>query len=367
LPIYGGFLTTTFVVHDSMVGILDVGGGSSSSDNFEPAFLRSTDSGASWTGTPLPTLDLFVSPRVIASDHFDGNRIYVWCDAVASPDYLCRSTNGGLDFEVIQDGFLATDAFVDPTDANRVFAIRKDTPGDVQLSTDGGLVWESRSAGLPSAQSSALLEDPSDPDHFAAVYRTAGVYVTEDGGLSWAPAPLPGYTSQAIIDADWDPSTDRFFLLTTEDGAYVSGVGFVSIDLATSSTNSICYEPLSQSALVGTEYASVLRLDIGSAVSTSSIAHSPADLTIRAHPNPSDRGFRFELHLSRTAEHAGLAIFDISGRRVAAPFSGTLSEGAHILEWTGQMSSGLRASPGIYFARLEASGRVATTRITLIE
>ena len=94
---------------------------------------------------------------------------------------------------------------------------------------------------------------------------------------------------------------------------------------------------------------------------------SPRNFVIQAYPNPSDGAFRFELHLPQSAEHAGLAIFDISGRRVAAPFAGTLSEGAHVVEWAGRLSSGLRASPGVYFARLKANGRVATTRITMVK
>lgn len=361
-----GFSVTTFAVHESIEGILDVGGGSPSSDTFDPGFLRSTNSGASWTGIAVPMLDMFVAPRTIASDHLDGSKIYLWCETAGYvPHYLCRSING-QEFEVIHDGFLASDAFVDPTDANRVFAIREEAPGDVQLSTDGGFIWTTRSAGLPSGQSTALLEDLANPDHFAAVYRTVGVYVTEDGGISWTSVPLPGYASQTVIDADWDPVTDRFFLLTLEDGAYVNGAEFVSNGLFTSSLKSICYDPLSQSAFVGTEYASVFRLDVGGAVDASVFDVSPSDLALQVRPNPSSGEFHFELNLPRATSGASFAIFDVRGRRIATPFAGELSRGKQVIDWSGKTSTGERAVPGVYFVRLEADRRTATTRITLL-
>jgi len=365
----GYFQPSVFEVNPTIAGILYEAGYTFSIDGQDPGFIWSLDSGVTWTGASFPTNSLWTEPKLIAADHLDGHTVYVWSDSEVP--YLCRGTSVGsfLDFNIVHEGFLAAGAVVNPGDADRVFAIRRDAPGDVQLTTDGGITWISRSIGLPSGQAVTLLGDAASPggQGLVAVYRTAGVFKTLNGGVSWSPVALPGYASQPIIDADLDPATDRLFLATQSAGVYVSGAGFVGTGLPTAVLASIRYDQTSQSVLLATNHASVLRLDVGSAVDATVIDEMPTKLAISARPNPSTGVLRFELNLPNATSHAEVIIFDVSGRRIATPFSGALSTGKHGVEWRGRMESGKRPAPGVYFARLEAEGKVATTRITVVE
>jgi uncharacterized membrane protein len=68
-------------------------------------------------------------------------------------------------------------------------------------------------------------------------------------------------------------------------------------------------------------------------------------------PNPSSALTRldFELPGAATAE---LAVFDLSGRRVATLVQGEQSPGRHSATWDGREAGGERVAAGVYFARL---------------
>ncbi|HET9887582.1 MAG TPA: T9SS type A sorting domain-containing protein, partial [bacterium] len=204
-------------------------------------------------------------------------------------------------------------------------------------------------------------------DRLAAVYRTAGVYTTENAGLSWNAVVLPGYNGQTIVDADWDPDSNRFFLAIENGGAYLSGVGFISQGTITSTPTSISYEPLSKIVLLGTQYASVSLLDPGSVVDAPFISSAPQlEMAIHARPNPSRGQFDFDVHVGKEGA-ARISIVDVRGRRVAVPFEGRLDQGRHSIHWeaNGSGASG-RIVPGIYFAQIDTAGRSATTRLVIL-
>jgi hypothetical protein len=61
-----------------------------------------------------------------------------------------------------------------------------------------------------------------------------------------------------------------------------------------------------------------------------------------------------------------LAIFDAGGRRVRTLASGAWPAGEHAIRWDGTNERGEPAGPGLYFARLQAGGRVLTRRLAMI-
>jgi photosystem II stability/assembly factor-like uncharacterized protein len=71
--------------------------------------------------------------------------------------------------------------------------------GKVKLSTDGGATWSDRSSGLPTFAPppvSRLAADPADDAILYAELEGAGLYRTENGGLSWDEVqPPPGEPS----------------------------------------------------------------------------------------------------------------------------------------------------------------------------
>jgi len=353
-------------------GLIEELGGHYSMDTFYATYRRSTDGGLNWTGGALPTPDVegFCPTSygtAVASDPISGQTVYVWVDACGNA--LCRSTNGGVTFDIVQVGGPATiDAKIDPTDPQRVFAMEWPYSGLVKLTTDGGVTWTPRSSGLPTGVPTgwgiALLMDSSNPDRLAAVYRTAGVYTTQNAGLSWSAVVLPGYNGQTIVDADWDPQSNRFFLAIENGGAYVSGAGFISQGAITSFPTSITYEPLSKKVLLGTQYASVSLLDIGSVVDAPFVSSAPQiEIAIHARPNPSRGQFDFDVHVGKEGS-ARITILDVRGRRVAVPFEGRLDQGRHSIHWQGDAND--RIVPGIYFARIDAAGRSASTRLVIL-
>ena len=71
-------------------------------------------------------------------------------------------------------------------------------------------------------------------------------------------------------------------------------------------------------------------------------------------PNPSARSaeLRFELPV---ATRGRLAIFDVSGRRIATLAQGLLPAGANSATWSGRNDRGRLCGAGLYFARLETA------------
>lgn len=81
-------------------------------------------------------------------------------------------------------------------------------------------------------------------------------------------------------------------------------------------------------------------------------------------PNPTLGGLRFTLGLPEPGR-AGVALFDVRGRRVRALFEGPLPAGAHEFAWDGRDDTGARAAAGVYFLRAELPGGTSVRRVTL--
>jgi hypothetical protein len=62
-----------------------------------------------------------------------------------------------------------------------------------------------------------------------------------------------------------------------------------------------------------------------------------------------------------------LSIHDVAGRHVATLTEGAAEAGRHSVTWKGLTSAGRRASPGVYFARIEAGRYEATTKVVVLD
>jgi len=85
----------------------------------------------------------------------------------------------------------------------------------------------------------------------------------------------------------------------------------------------------------------------------------------KSHPNPFHDEARFSVSVMEP-RRAEVAIFDLSGRRVATVFRGTLPAGTSQLAWNGRRADGSRAPGGIYFYRLTLPERIITRRVVLL-
>lgn len=96
-------------------------------------------------------------------------------------------------------------------------------------------------------------------------------------------------------------------------------------------------------------------------------APDPAPLRARiaAAPNPVERAT--ELRFALPTEGAvRLALFDAAGRRVRSLVEGARPAGRHAVAWDGRRDDGSPLPAGVYFARLESSGTLLTTKVILI-
>lgn len=85
----------------------------------------------------------------------------------------------------------------------------------------------------------------------------------------------------------------------------------------------------------------------------------------RNFPNPFNPETTLELFLPRPGK-ASLAIYDVSGRKVASVLDEWLEAGAHTAGWDGRDRYGNAVASGIYFVKLEACGQERRTRIALL-
>lgn len=88
-------------------------------------------------------------------------------------------------------------------------------------------------------------------------------------------------------------------------------------------------------------------------------AGSAAVRLTEAYPNPSSGAVNLEIELPETTD-CELAVYDLSGRRVATVHNGQLSAGRHVLTWNGD------AAAGIYIAHLRVGDQLLTRRLALV-
>lgn len=97
------------------------------------------------------------------------------------------------------------------------------------------------------------------------------------------------------------------------------------------------------------------------------IADSPSALpaTIelgRNYPNPFNPGTRVEFGVAR-AQWVQLAVFDVTGRRVATLVDGMMPAGRHQVTWDGRTAAGVEAASGVYLLRLRGADRVLSRKM----
>lgn len=83
---------------------------------------------------------------------------------------------------------------------------------------------------------------------------------------------------------------------------------------------------------------------------------------LRVEPNPGGQQ-PYEFSFAMPSEgRASLEIFDVAGRRIAAPLDGELTAGATHVVWNGTTADGGRLAQGVYFARVTTPERSATVK-----
>ena len=85
---------------------------------------------------------------------------------------------------------------------------------------------------------------------------------------------------------------------------------------------------------------------------------------LNVSPNPASGPLRISCFLEKTS-HVRLDVLDVSGRQVAAVFSGKQGPGEHDYIWNASDTEGMRTAPGVYFIRLTTEHAVTTRAFVL--
>lgn len=152
-----------------------------------PMVLRSNDGGQHWTPAAqgLPE----IGATVWALDPKDPDVLYV-----ASWDYLFRSTDGGVSWQITRLETSSRKAIaIAPADPSTIYLGGQ----PAQRSTDRGATWQSMpivTAGQArqTQDVTGLVVDPADARHLWAALDGGGVFESRDGGQAWQPVGLSG-------------------------------------------------------------------------------------------------------------------------------------------------------------------------------
>lgn len=136
------------------------------------------------------------------------------------PNGLYRSTNRGVNFNLVQSGDFNSPFFV-KSNANVAWAATAD--GQVYRSTNAGSSWNAVNTGLPStAYTAGLTVDPNDANiAWLALTGTRSdkIYKTTNGGASWSDYTSTGFTEGAqAVAAGGQGNGDVY--LGTSTGVY---------------------------------------------------------------------------------------------------------------------------------------------------
>jgi len=114
--------------------------------------------------------------------------------------------------------------------------------------------------------------------------------------------------------------------------------------------------------VIGTTYFAV---DDSSAL-TGVAGGSRPEVGLRTSPNPFVRTVGVDF-TAPTAGRYEVAVFDVSGRRVALLHSGELAQGLHNLAWDGRRDAGGSAATGVFFVRVTDGHRTLKTKVLKLD
>ena len=210
--------------------------------------------------------------------------------------------------------------------------------GVVEISSDGGTTWSDISFALSPGYTSTLFSQSGNP------IGGRGAYCGQSAGY-------PGLiTVTASLGTAYQGQTVRVRFRVGCD----AGVGAQGWQIATLTFNNILNTPF---MALGPNAADCSLTAVGPA--------TPQSLSFAVTgANPAPGSTRFRIGLPETGG-VELAIYDVTGRRVATLAHGTLAAGWYDREWS-RNDDGRAPSSGVYFARLLAGGRLLSSRVVML-
>jgi len=343
--------------------------------------FKSFDSGDSWFSVEPPSNLIgepgFIAPFATGTGLLGGETIY------AAGSKVAKSTNGGFNWNgtnggLALDGNPAIALEVSRNDANIVYVTTAPvySHAGVFVTTDGGATFADITGSLPDRYPVGLAIDPDD-DQTAYVtfsgFGTSHVFRTTDGGGSWQDigAALPDVpTSSVIVDprqSDHVYVGNDIGVYYTDDGGanwyeYSTGLpdAVVAMDLTIS--------PTSRHLRVSTYGNGVYERDLVYQV-VAVDEQPPAVVSARLEqnqPNPFNAATTIRYHLSRETP-VTLNIHDAAGRLVRCLVQERQPAGSYEFRWNGRDAADREVASGVYVYELKAGTHTETRKMTLLK
>ena len=222
---------------------------------------------------------------------------------------------------------------------------------DLELSRDDGATWEVMGSGLPATD----LEFP-----WAVMGPVSGQVRARVTAVN---NPLVQDTSAATFYIQNDLS---WVELTPPTGEVMAGTT-MTVNVAVDATGLDLGQHQQLLVLVnnaGPDVVVPLTLDVEDGSLPSDLPRATA--LAQNSPNPFNPSTSIGFALAQSG-HVDLAVYDLSGRRVAQLVNGPQRAGQHAVIWTGQDSAGRQLPSGTYLYRLVTDDEMLTRKLVLVK
>lgn len=336
--------------------------------------FRSRDGGGNWTEITPPQASgdatAFVAPFVLSPTNpgrLYAGRARVYRSGDEGTNWT--ATNGGQPLDGANPVFSLA---VSAGNGNLVFAATapNGSRGRVFRTRDGGLSWDDVTGTLPDRWPGDLALDPADDTHVLVTFMgfgTSHVFASFDQGDHWVDIGdgLPDVPTSAV---EVDPQHPGVVYAGTDLGVYVSPYYGLSWFPFTEGMPTASVDDLKISGPAGriraaTHGNGVYERDLLELQFTGTPGGGPGDPAgpgLRVAPNPLRADSRVTFRLPETAP-VRLALYDVTGRRLALLVDGTRTAGEHVVP----LAPGNLAS-GVYFLKLEAGRASMVTRVVTL-
>jgi hypothetical protein len=197
----------------------------------------------------------------------------------------------------------------------------------------------------------------------------------------WTCVDTNGVVTVVFYDRRWDPNNllmDLYFTQSTDGGITWSNnerITTVSSDPTAGSRAGLIGEYVGLVSWDGVPYAAwtdtrngnqdVFAAALDSTITAAPISQNrlliPSNISLSAYPNPFNPATIIRFTLQK-ADHVTLAIYDITGRRVAVLLQAWQRAGTHQQIWNAR-----EVPSGIYFARLTTKDAALTKKLLLVK
>jgi len=230
--------------------------------------FKSGDGAATWSASASGLTDSYISSLTV--DPTSPSTLYAGTSHPdSSSQRVFKSTDGGATWtQTSLDGksFTLDSIAVNPGKASQILVGSKGVTGYFQ-SLDGGKTWSTISSSTACGGTNALVFDPSGATLYMAA--TGGVCRSTDGGTTWIPSSVAGFSISSVLVDPASPST-LYAGATRSDVTRTSGV-FRSTDggqtwqalgdgFPPSTVTSLAIDPSGKTVHAGTFHAGVVDL-----------------------------------------------------------------------------------------------------------